>query len=330
MKQTSNIETDFVCHCMRMTVADIRALLSQRKEIGFAELYEEHGVGSQCASCEFEVRGLVNDHRAEIGISDEVSDRDPVRRQNRRLDLVRRVARFLKPPRVNLRGGLFALMTEELESKLVVSNLDFPEGNFRPNGGATRFRISVFDSTGRKVASRKEKIPANHSREFSLSEVYPGCAAPFVGAFYVDFYDLDMTGALRPYAILEKRDARVSAGARCHYHDKYATFIDPGFFQTTWPFYSDQECWLAVSNCQPVSYKAKAILKGATRSLSADFELPPFGSKWSRIADLFGSGELGDTSDFDPGLFYLDCAQHVMVCFFWRHLPSESWTGNHH
>lgn len=330
MGEPVHSDDDFVCHCARMSCRDIMRLLNKRDGMGFAELYEEHGISAQCASCEFEVRGLVDDHHAEKGITGEISQRDPVRKQHEGIPFVRWISKALFRSKVSLKGGLFALMTPDLESKVVLSNLNFPEGNYRPNGRSIRFRISVVDSCGKTVAEKRYELASNASRSYPLSEVYPECPQNFVGAFYLEFFNLEMTGSLRPYAVLEAKRAAPSVGARCHYHDKYATFIDPGYFQTAWPFQPGQECWIAASNCQNLPYHANAVLKGGSREIKSAFSLPPFGSRWSRIGDLFDPNALGDPQDFEPGLFFLDCPQHIMIWFFWHNISTKTWIGNHH
>lgn len=331
MRESINIDSEFVCHCMRVTEEDLNNILREKKDASFSYLYDKHGIGGQCASCEFEVRGLLDDHRAEAGIREEISEERPRRVQHVRRGIRDRIKRFFLPPQPSLHGGLFALRSGPLESKVVVSNLNFPEGDFRPNGASIRFRITLFDEEGRRVARKSFTLLANHSREYALTEIHPGCPKEFVGAFDLEFYDLDMTGSLRPYAILEVNDpAATTTAARCHYHDKYATFIDPGFFQTAWPMHPGHECWVAVSNCQDISYRAQAVLQGSERTIKAPFALGPRASRWCLLADLFPEGELGDPADFEPGLFYLDNPQHVMVWFFWRHTTANVWIGNHH
>jgi hypothetical protein len=315
---------------MGMTVGDIRSILEREKCSGFVDLYENHGIGSQCASCEFEVKGIVDDYRAELGIRTEIAERGPLRQQHKRRSLWRGLKKLLPIAKSFSRGGLFALRTPDLESKVVVSNLNFPEGNFRPNGNSITFTISVVNEHGEKVGSRGFRLDANKSQQYALSSIVRDCPESFVGAFYIDFHDLDMTAALRPYAVLDKRNPKSEVAARCHYHDKYATFIDPGFFQTAWPFHQGLDCWLAVSNCQDAPYFAEAVLKGLHRTVKADFFLPPLCSKWTRIEDIFGSVKVGCKGDFEPGLFYLNSPQHVMVWFFWNHTRANTWVGNHH
>ena len=331
MKTSVNLDTEFLCHCMRMTAEDVRGVLERKEGKDFADLYEKFGVGSQCASCEFEVRGLIDDFRAEAGIKAELTNaRDPRRPQMRKKSLLERIARVWRKPEISMKGGLFALRQGSLVSKVVISNLNFPEDDFNPNGAAVRLIIRLVNAAGKEVAAYPEfAVAANCSREISLLEIYPSCPESFHGAFYLDFYGLEMTSGLRPYAILDNIDPASPVGARSHYHDKYATFQDPGFFQTAWPFYPGQTCWVAVSNCQNRPYESEAVLKSAQREIRHPFSLGPMESVWGRVSDFFPQG-VGNERDFEPGLFYLENPQHVMVWFFWHHDVADSWIANHH
>lgn len=327
MRNTVNIDSEFVCHCMRISESDLNEILEKKKDTTFADLYEEHGVGSQCASCEFEVRGLLDDHRAETGIRGELADRDPKRHQDARKSVLQKIWQVVRGPKPSMHAGLFALRTPDLESKLVISNLNFPEHDFQPNGSAVRFSVRIYDQAGKlSIQTPILSLPSNHSGEYAVSSLFPGCPENFTGQFDVTFYDLSMTCALRPYAVLESRNPGI--GARSHYHDKYATFVDPGYFQTAWPFYSGHTCWLAVSNCQDIPYSSEVVLRGKDQELRGTIHLPPRGSQWTSIKDFFPDATIRP-EDFEPGLFYLENPQHVMTWFFWHNTQADAWIGNH-
>jgi bacterioferritin-associated ferredoxin len=313
---------------MLLSNEKLQQILAERKDIHFADLYNEYGVGSQCASCEWEVKALLDDHRAELGLQWE-TDGTPRREQFKRrswLDLFREP---FEPLKANYRTGLFAMRKGEFETKIVISNLGFPENHFNPNGHRVRFQVLLDGEHGERLgASKILSLSSNHSGEYSLSHLFPSVRGDVIGAFYIDFFNLRMTNSLRPYGLLES-DGKGGGAARCHYHDKYALFMDPGYFQTQWAFTAGQTCWMAVCNCQDIPYESAYFLRNSERLLSGHFSLPPKHSRWIRVSDLF-SHEPFDPVEFRESLFYFENPQHVMMWFFWHAESANCWVGQHH
>jgi bacterioferritin-associated ferredoxin len=345
VKQSTNAQTSYVCACARITEEDFRRILNESEAPTYAALKEAHGIGGQCTSCEYEVKGLLDEHLGEMALArKKAAAVAPVERGNR-------VARFFRRMRGNgrvavaapvavkakaagvketYRTGVFFLRKDGLETHLAIANLQFPEHGANPNGAAVTFHVSLYGEDGGHLAtSREMTLRNNASMEYTAAELFPEVTGDVVGAMYTDFYEVAQTGSLRPYGVLVNTTA--AARARCHYHDKFALFTDPGFFQNTSPFERGQTCWMGISNCQGKRYESEYHLQvgqAGGRMWSGRLALEPMASRWVRLGELFPEMEEG--GELSPGLFWLENPQHVMVYFFWHIEGANVWMGQHH
>jgi hypothetical protein len=171
-------------------------------------------------------------------------------------------------------------------------------------------------------------VATSHSLELTPRDLFPELEGEFTGGLYVEYDQLLQTGSLRPYGVL------VNSGhefrARCHYHDKFGTFREPGFFQNTSPFEPGQECWMALANCQPRVYETQVNVKFGNRKLSTQLRVEPMAALWVKLESLFEELPGVPEADRSPGLFWLENPQHVMVYFFWFNRGPKTWMGQHH
>lgn len=328
MKTTTNVQSGYLCHCLRITVEDFEKMIAENPGADFAKLKEKTGIGSKCSSCEYEAKGLI----LEAPLTHHAAEQRPslVARVEQAVANGRRALHDLvtgrKTGHYNYYSGIFFMRRHGMESRLAVSNLTFPERAKNPNGRRVSLKARLYGDNGELLAESKQiVIPANGSRELTIAEMFPGFTAEFTGSLYVDFPLLAQTGSLRPYGILTATDG---GEARCHYHDKFGYFKEPGYVHSTSPFEPGQTTWFAVANCQNLPYKTEAFLKVGGKKLSVPFELPPMGSCWVKLEDLFGKDNLPE--DRSPALFWLESNQHVMAYFFWHNESANTWTGQHH
>lgn len=331
MKDTTNFDSEYVCFCKNVTLCDVKKAFLGNRKLTYSDLQRDFEVGLQCASCEYEVKGALDDYRAEVGIASEVDDR-PLLLTNRGIKkkIKSLVASFLGKDTHGMRAGLFVLRQPGMESAVILSNLDFPELEKNPNGREVVFRATYVDQAGQvRATSALLTLPARASREYSLTELFPQLQGNLVGGVYLDFQRLHLTGSLRPYAVLKSVENERGSLSRSHYHDKYATFTDPGFFQTAYPCFPGQTCWVAIVNCQDREYESAAVLKTMGSRYETRLELGPMETIWQPILKFFPEVNPA-IENLDPALFFLDNPQHVMVWFFWYSDLHHTWIANHH
>jgi bacterioferritin-associated ferredoxin len=338
VKASTNAQTSYVCACARITEEDFARILDESDAPTYAALKAAYGIGGQCTSCEYEVKGLLDEHLGErILARKKAAVRVAPARGNRLTRFFQRMrgngpapveAPKVEAKRETYRTGVFFLRKDGLESHLAIANLQFPEHEANPNGGAVGFHVSLYGEDGEKLATSREITLGNNSSiECTPAELFPEVTWDVVGAMYTDFDNVAQTGSLRPYGVLVNTTA--VSRARCHYHDKFALFTDPGYFQNTSPFEPGQTCWMAISNCQPKRYETEYRLQSGGTTLEGKLALEPMSSRWVRLADLF-PGLDATRRDLSPGLFWLENPQHVMVYFFWHIEEAGVWMGQHH
>src|SRR5581483_2291626 len=289
MKQTVNLETRYVCHCARVTPEDFEKILAESESPNLRELKDRHGIVGQCTSCEYEVKGLLEEHLAERVLKKKEEKTKKLPKKNRWEQISKNVramfARQAKPQLETYRTGVFFLRKDGLESHLVVSNLQFPESEKNPNGDHVDFHVTLYGEEGAQLArSRDIRLPNNGTLECTPADLFPELDSDVVGAMYIDFDNVAQTGSLRPYGLLVNTDS--TSRARCHYHDKFALFTDPGFFQNSSPFEPGQTCWMALSNCQPKVYESDYHVQFSGKKFSGHIRVEPMASRWVRLRDL--------------------------------------------
>jgi bacterioferritin-associated ferredoxin len=330
MKDTTNLDSEYVCYCKNVTLCDVKKAFLANRKLTYADLQRDLEVGLQCASCEYEVKGALDDYRAEVGIASEVDGRPLLLTRRSTMQKVKGlIDTALGKDTRKMKAGLFVIRQPGLESKLVLSNLDFPELARNPNGSKVVFRATFVDQAGEvRAISRQMSLPARTSCEYSLAELFPQLKGDLVGAIYVDYPKLHSTGSLRPYAVLIATGKERATLSRSHYHDKYAMFDDPGYFQTAYPCFPGQTCWAAIVNCQDREYVSAVTLKTPTARYETQLRLGPMETVWRPILEFFPGVDAEKA--LDPALFFLDNPQHTMVWFFWYSDLHHTWIANHH
>jgi bacterioferritin-associated ferredoxin len=331
LKETTNFESEYVCACKGVTLCDLKKAFLANSKLTYSDLQRDMEVGLQCASCEYEVKGALDDYRAEVGIASEVDDRPLLlRRRGLRATVNHLIATLRGKTTHPMKAGLFVIRQPGFESAIIVSNLDFPELEKNSNGSQIKFRATFYDQAGNlRATSAMISLAARASREYPLSELFPELQGDCIGAVYLEFPKLHLTGSLRPYAVLKSKGNSPAALSRSHYHDKYATFTDPGYFQTAYPCFPGQTCWAAIVNCQDLEYATKVTFKTDTARYETDLRLGPMETVWKPILDFFPGVDFTGQS-LDPALFFLDNPQHTMVWFFWHSDLHQTWIANHH
>jgi len=341
VKTTTNVQTGYLCHCLRITSGRFEEILDEMPQPTFPALKSAHGIGSLCSSCEYEAKGVLQEYLM-LHPQKAQPPRPPQSGLRRDLGVAwgqikQRVKGAGMPTADRSKSGapktyhtgIFFMRRAGLESHLVVSNLAFPEHPANANGPAATFRATLFGDSGEKLAvSAPVTITDGQTLELTPADLFPTVTGEFTGGLYVDYESLVQTGSLRPYGVLLSTvpDFR----ARCHYHDKFGAFTDPGFFQNTSPFEPGQTCWMALANCQPLPYETTVFAKFGGRRIDTRLSVEPMGSRWLKLADLFPDLDTIPVAERSPALFALENPQHVMVYFYWFNEAARTWMGQHH
>ncbi len=342
MEKTTNVSTGYLCHCMRITAGRFEEILECSACPTFPALKGEHGIGSLCSSCEYEAKGVLQEY---LMLHPEKTAVRPRRAEGLRAELGFAWSELKKrfaPPKPKRSAdhsqstgakmyhtGVFFMRREGLESHLVVSNLAFPEHPANVNGASAAFTAMLFGERGEKLAdSRKIPVADGQTLELSPTELFPEVKGDFTGGLYVDYADLTQTGSLRPYGVMVSTSPDFRA--RCHYHDKFGLFREPGFFQNTSAFEPGQKCWLALANCQPLQYDTEVHTKVNGQKFTEKLSIPPMGAAWVKLDDLFPEVAQIPAEKRSPSLLWLENPQHVMVYFYWFNEVSRTWMGQHH
>jgi bacterioferritin-associated ferredoxin len=167
MKDTTNLDSEYVCYCKNVTLCDVKKAFLANRKLTYADLQRDLEVGLQCASCEYEVKGALDDYRAEVGIASEVDGRPLLLTRRSTMQKVKGlIDTALGKDTRKMKAGLFVIRQPGLESKLVLSNLDFPELARNPNGSKVVFRATFVDQAGEvRAISRQMSLPARTSCE---------------------------------------------------------------------------------------------------------------------------------------------------------------------
>lgn len=326
-----SLEKRNVCNCFQVSYEDLQKMLDATNGANFEVLKKYYYVGSRCTSCEYEIKDLVTVYREErrLGHKGIAGAAVPLRR---RLERAYREVRDAFRRRLILRRfGLFVLRETFGESSLVLSNLKFPEDGQNANGARIVFHLTLFNRTG-KVVSRRENLhlESDASREYFLTELFDNLPTPFYGMLFVDYATLHQVGSLRPYCCFNFDRRESGYSGRWHYHDKYSLNDYNGHYHNNHPLFHGQECWMAVSNPCATTYAGKVNLRTSDGRLwSQEFTVPPHGSWWGRIKDLFPAEPALPQAD-PNSLWWLDHNQRLMIWFFWHKTSGNIWIVQHH
>jgi bacterioferritin-associated ferredoxin len=298
-----------VCNCFQVSYDNLQAMLDATNGAGFETLKRYYQVGSRCTSCEYEIKDLVTVYRDErrlghIGVG---GGAVPFRR---RLERAYR----------GLRDAFRRRLT-----------LPFPEDRANANGREVVFHLTLFDAAGRVLAQRRGlRLASGASREDSLEELFGALPGSFHGMLFLDYAALHQVGSLRPYCCFNFDRTPTGFAGRWHYHDKYSLADYNGHFHNNHPLFPGQECWMAVSNPCAAPYAGTVSLRTADgRVWRRRVDLPPHGSWWSRVRDLFADPAPPPATD-PNALLWFDHNQRLMVWFFWHKPESRTWLVQHH
>jgi bacterioferritin-associated ferredoxin len=339
MKKTTNIDSAFVCHCARIRHSELLEIFSESAEPSYENFKRQYGIGSQCASCEYEVQAILDEYIGSRSpgvvsvplhpLRRTILDRGAgFRRWLRNLRLKHKSRLDETPPTINSRACMFFLRRNALQSSIVVSNVNNPESNVNPNNDTVLFRILVYDETGTLIKETKQlKARPNETRELFAEDVFDQPPADFVGSVYVEYYDLVVTNTLRPYCVLNYFGRDGILRSRQHYHDKLYTGIIPGFVQCPSALMPRRECWVAMVNCGPYEFDAALCFRIDSTTSRVTQRFLPRQSAFRSISDLFGTN-VADTAV--ESHFWIESERYVMTYYFWHALETDVWIGQHH
>jgi bacterioferritin-associated ferredoxin len=333
MKRMTNIDTGFVCHCARIRHSELLEIFSESARPSYEYFKERYGIGGQCASCEYEVKAILDEYVGTQGL-DVVVPRPPslaerAREWRERFGIW--LARQRKPAKdwkINSHACMFFIVTKELRSSLVVSNVNNPESNLNPNHGTVYFRVRIYDSAGQLIRETgRFKCLPNETKELQVEDLFEIPPGDLIGSAYVDYYDLEITNTLRPYCVMNSFDADGRVRTRQHYHDKLYTGIIPGFVQCPSVLMPERECWLAMVNCTDADFDVTYHLRIGSELRQVRQHFAPRQSAFRSVSEVFGIDVAAEVTDAH---FWIESERYVMTYFFWHALKSDVWVGQHH
>lgn len=319
-----------VCNCFGITYAQMQQILKETNGADMATLKKFYQVGTRCTSCEYEIKDLITEYREEqrqgeisfVGLGVPLSRKISTAFRRLRHEIAKRLI-----PR---RYAIFVIRRQDMESSLVLSNMQFPEDHRNANGSTINFRVILFDETGQGVfRSPIFRLKNNASREFWLSELFPSIKGDITGMIFIDYGVLTEAGSLRPYCCLNFRRVNEEFQGRWHYHDKYRSTDYNGHYHCNHPFVAGQVCYIAASNPTDRPYQSKIFLRTTDGRISETvIRLPPYGSFWHSLPNLFP--ETANRHSESNALLWLEYNQALMVWFFWHKQADNIWLVQHH
>jgi bacterioferritin-associated ferredoxin len=336
MKKTTNIDSSFVCHCARIRHSELLEIFSESSDPSYENFKRQYGIGGQCASCEYEVQAILDEfigsrspeivHTPRHSFRQRITDRSNSFRSW--LKGLRPKEKARERAEINSRACMFFIRAKELQSSIVISNINNPESNINPNHGTVRFRVLFYDASGVLRKQTEElKVRPNETKELFAENLFDRPPEDFVGSVYVEYYDLVATNTLRPYCILNYFGRDGTLRSRQHYHDKLYTGTIPGFVQCPSVLMPRRECWVALVNCGPHEFDATLSfrVKSQTRQVTQHFS--PRQSVFRSISELFDTGVADMAVEAH---FWIESERYVMTYYFWHALETDVWIGQHH
>jgi bacterioferritin-associated ferredoxin len=190
VKQTTNVTSGYLCHCLKITAPQFEAILDKTACPSFALMRERHGVGSICSACELEAKGVVADyvamhpeclHRRE-GLRSTVGR--AVRQVRQRLGLAPNPA--APRPLKDYHSGVFFMRRDGLETRLALANIPFPEHTSNANGDEVRFRATLHGDDGARLGVSDERVLRSGAAvALSAADLFPEVRGDFAGGLYV-------------------------------------------------------------------------------------------------------------------------------------------------
>jgi hypothetical protein len=214
---------------------------------------------------------------------------------------------------------------DDMHTRLFVSNLEIPEAPELCQPCAVGVRL--FDATGSQLTKRRFGLARNASLVLELAELLPEALRGTIesGQVQIDFEGAHL-GSSRAYLHWYNANGLTSS------HEKYGTTIPAVGGYWTVPDVQDTDDYcvrLAVTNLDAAPYISEMTLKDdEAHSLTATVELPPNGSRFLRLDELFY-----DVRGFlhsRPGVLYFgNNRQPAMYYYFVKNERLGTWRAQH-
>lgn len=213
----------------------------------------------------------------------------------------------------------------DLRTRLCVSNLVMPEAPHLCQKASVR--VSLLDEHGAQVSNARITLDRDQSTIMDLGSLLPAGRRGRLasGQVWVDFEGPNL-GSSRAYFHWFNERSLTSS------HEKFGKSIPAVGGYWTVPNVAHHETYrmrLALVNLDERYYESEVTLKDADgRSIQANVALPPNGSRFVRMEDLFedAAGFLGD----QPGILYFgNYHQPAMYYYFIENERLGTWRGQH-
>jgi hypothetical protein len=213
----------------------------------------------------------------------------------------------------------------DLHTRLFVSNLEVPEAPQLTREVTALVRL--FDSQGAQVAMQRFAIPRNASLTLETAELLPSSLRDRLpsGQLVVDF-EAAQLGSSRAYLHWYNDHSLTST------HEKFGLTIPAVGGYWTVPDVHDSEDYqvhLAVINLDQQGYRSGLTLKDDEgHALSAQLDLPPNGSRFVRLGEVFP--DMHAFLHDRPGVLYFgNNRQPAMYYYFIRNQRLGTWRAQH-
>ncbi len=215
--------------------------------------------------------------------------------------------------------------SDDMHTRLFVSNLELPEAPHVCQPASVVVRL--FDQAGNVDASRRFVIPRNASLVLELRELLAAARRGNVqsGQVRIDFEGAQL-GSARAYLHWYNAHSLTSS------HEKFGLTIPAVGGYWTVPDVQDSDeyrVYLAVTNLDTGAYTSDITIKDSEgHALHASVELPPNGSRFLSLADLFHN--LSGFLDRQPGVLYFgNNHQPAMYYYFVHNQRLGTWRVQH-
>ncbi|MGI9146237.1 MAG: hypothetical protein ACR2IK_06800 [Chloroflexota bacterium] len=215
--------------------------------------------------------------------------------------------------------------TDDMHTRLFVSNLEVPEASQLCQTASVMVRL--FDQDGNAEASRRFVIPRNASLVLELRELLSADRRARVqsGLVCIDFEGAQL-GSARAYLHWYNAQSLTSS------HEKFGLTIPAVGGYWTVPDVQDSDEYrvhLAVTNLDQSPYTSDITIKDSEgHALHATVELPPNGSRFLSLAELFH--DLRGFLDREPGVLYFgNNHQPAMYYYFVQNQRLGTWRVQH-
>jgi hypothetical protein len=213
----------------------------------------------------------------------------------------------------------------DMRTRLFMSNLELPEAPHLCE--PTTVLLTLMDEDGARVAQRRFALQRNGSLALELGDLLPATRRGHVqsGQVTIDFEGPQL-GSSRAY--LHWYNARSLTSS----HEKFGLTIPAVGGYWTVPNVQDSERYrvhLALVNLDDQAYTSTVVLKdGQGQELSASLELPPQGSRFVSLTDLFPAAS--EHLAGRPGVLHFGNNRQPAMYYYFVHNPQlGTWRAQH-